>query len=282
MTPPVALTIAGSDSGGGAGIQADLKTFAALGVHGCSAVAALTAQNTAEVRGVRPTPPGFLYRQIEAVVDDFTVRAVKTGMLATVDNIIAVADLADNGRLPNLVVDPVMVSSTGAPLLDEQAEQAYLTDLFPHAKVITPNCREAARLLGRTINDFDDEVEAAHELLERSGAEWVVIKGGDLRDTTEVIDIVVGHGQVIELTAPRIETVNTHGTGCSFAAATAAHLAHGDHSPVALEKAKQFVHRGLLAAAEWSLGGGQGPIDHFAAHASSTVGERECDDRHQR
>ena len=264
MTPPVALTIAGSDSAGGAGIQADLKTFAALGVHGACAIAALTAQNTTEVRGLRATPPGFLHRQIEAVVDDLTVQAVKTGMLATTDNIIAVADLAGEGRLPNLVVDPVMVSSTGARLLDIHAEQAYLTDLFPHARIITPNCREAGVLIGQTINYFDDQVDAAHELHRRSGADWVVIKGGDLANATEAVDVIVGHGQLIELAALRIETVNTHGTGCSFAAAAAAYLARGDHAPVALEKAKHFVHRGLAAAADWSLGAGHGPIDHFA------------------
>lgn len=276
MTPPVALTIAGSDSGGGAGIQADLKTFGALGLHGCSAIAAMTAQNTRQVRGVRSTLPGFLHAQIEAVVDDFAVAAVKTGMLSTADNILATADFAANGRLPNLVVDPVMVSSTGEPLLDEMAEQAYLTDLFPYATVITPNCREAAALLGREISTRAEQVAAANELRHRTAAEWVVVKGGDLLVGTEAVDVVVGPDAVLELRAPRVDTKNNHGTGCSFASATAAYLALGHAPENALEKAKQYVHRGLVAAADWKLGAGHGPIDHFVdvrEHIDTLEGE---------
>jgi len=264
MTPPVALTIAGSDSGGGAGLQADLKTFAALGVHGCSAVAAMTAQNTHQVRGVRSTFPGFLHAQIEAVVDDFTVAAVKTGMLSSADNILATADIAAQGRLPNLVVDPVMVSSSGAPLLDELAEQAYLTDLFPYATVITPNCREAATLLDREINSFTEQVAASNELKLRTGAVWVVVKGGDLLLGEDAVDVAVGPDGVLELRAPRVDTPNNHGTGCTFASATAAFLALGEPPQTALQNAKRYVHRGLVAAADWRLGEGHGPIDHFA------------------
>src|SRR5437870_3569698 len=166
MTPPVVLTIAGSDSGGGAGIQADLRTFAALGVHGATAIAALTAQNTIEVRDVLPTPAAFLRAQIEAVLDDLPVVAVKTGMLATAENVRVVAEFAADGRLPNLVVDPVLVASTGRRLLDATAERAYIEDLFPHALVVTPNLGEAAILLGRDVHEVGDQLEAARELAE--------------------------------------------------------------------------------------------------------------------
>jgi hydroxymethylpyrimidine/phosphomethylpyrimidine kinase len=262
MTPPVALTIAGSDSGGGAGIQADLRTFGALRVHGCTAVAALTAQNTTEVRSVQATPPELLREQIDAVLDDLPVAAVKTGMLATAANVLVVAAQAAAGRLPHLVVDPVLVSSTGHRLLDPEAEGIYLDALFPHAVVITPNSREAGVLLGSTVRDFDDQVDAAHQLAERSGARWVVVKGGDLTEQTDAVDVVVGRGEVIELTAERVRTRNNHGTGCSFAAAIAANLARGAHAPVAIEEAKQFVTRAVRTAAAWELGAGHGPIDH--------------------
>ncbi|MBI2706011.1 MAG: bifunctional hydroxymethylpyrimidine kinase/phosphomethylpyrimidine kinase [Actinobacteria bacterium] len=282
-TPTVALTIAGSDSGGGAGVQADLKTFAALGLHGASVISAMTAQNTSEVRGVRATAPGFVHLQIETVLDDLPVEAVKTGMLATASNILAVADFAHDGRLPNLVVDPVMVSSSGARLLDPLAEQTYLTDLFPFATVITPNCREAGVLLGRRITTPAEQIAAANELRHRTAARWVVVTGGDLQTVgnlgtdDEAIDIAVGPDCVLELRAPRVGTRNNHGTGCSFAAATAAYLALGHPPADALERSKQFVHRGLAAAAPWKLGAGHGPIDHFADinQLASLRGERE-------
>lgn len=268
MTPPVVLTIAGSDSGGGAGIQADLRTFAAFGVHGTTAVAALTAQNTVEVRGVLATPAAFLREQIEAVLDDFDVAAVKTGMLATTENVLVVAELAAAGRLPNLVVDPVLVSSTGHRLLDEDAEQAYLDELLPHAHVATPNCREAAALLGRPLNDYDDQLEAATELVERTGARWVVVTGGDLHDS-DSIDVARGRSETIELTAKRILTENNHGSGCSFASAVAAGLANGEHTPVALQHAKNFVTAALGRATGWHLGAGHGPIDHLGFEAEA-------------
>lgn len=268
MTPPVALTIAGSDSGGGAGIQADLLTFAALEVHGASVVTALTAQNTRAVNGVHVPPLDFLRRQLDAVLSDLPPAAVKTGMLATEAIVRTIAVDAAMGGLPNLVVDPVLVSSTGARLLDQGAERAYLDDLFPHALVVTPNRREAAVLLGREVTSVDDAARAAVDL-GRYGPAWVVVKGGavDASVDAEAVDIVVEvpKGNVAELRRPWVETRNDHGTGCSFAAATAASLAHGMNVLDALEAAKGFVHDGLVASADWQLGGGHGPVGKLGA-----------------
>ena len=265
-TPAVALTIAGSDSGGGAGIQADLVTFAALGVHGASAVTALTAQNTLAVSGVHVPPVEFLRAQLDAVLADLPVAAVKTGMLATEEVVLAVAEYAAAGRLPNLVVDPVLVSSTGARLLDAGAETAYREGLFPHALVVTPNTREAQALLGARVESLDDARQAARKLAEW-GPQWVVVKGGHLVADGGACDVVVESetGDVTELCLPRIDTPNDHGTGCSFGAATAAGLARGLPALEALEAAKRFVHEGLERSAGWALGGGHGPVGKLGA-----------------
>lgn len=276
-TPPVALTIAGSDSGGGAGIQADLVTFAALKVHGTSVVTALTAQNTVTVDGVHVPPVDFLRLQLDTVVSDLPVAATKTGMLANGAVVRTVAADAAMGKLPHLVVDPVLVSSTGARLLDEGAEQAYLDNLFPHALVVTPNRREAAVLLGRDVVTRDDAVRAAVDL-GHYGSDWVVVKGGspavhEQREGAasggedEAVDIVleVARGEVSELRAPWVQTANDHGTGCAFAAATAAMLARGSDVPDALETAKKFVYQGLVSSANWKLGQGHGPVGKLGA-----------------
>ncbi len=274
MTPPVVLTIAGSDSGGGAGIQADLATFHAHGVHGCTAISALTAQNTHEVRGVLATPPEFLLQQIEAVLDDLPVVAVKTGMLATLANVEVVAELARAGRLPKLVVDPVMVSSSGARLLEPDAEAAYRELLLPLANVFTPNCREAAVLLGwdEPITTVARQREAASLLqLEASNAGAIIVKGGDLdHDPVLVVDVHAGPGWITEAPHPRIATANNHGTGCSFASAIAANLALGHDVSDAVDLATEFVQRGLAAGAPWHLGAGHGPIHHLGAQAGTT------------
>ena len=259
-TPFVALTIAGSDSGGGAGIQADLKTFAALGVFGTSAITAVTAQNTAEVRAVEVLPVDVVRQQIEAVLDDFDVAAVKTGMLATTEIVDLVADFADAGRLPHLVVDPVMVSSSGARLLDEQAEQRYVERLLPVAAVFTPNLLEAGVLVGHDVRTPADQVEAARELARRTKG-VVVVKGG--HGEGDAVDVVCAGEVVTELRSTRIATGNNHGSGCSFASATAALLAKGLARPDALRQAKKFVHRAIEGAARWDLGSGHGPLDHF-------------------
>ena len=263
--PPVAMTIAGSDSGGGAGIQADLKTFAALGVFGTSAICALTAQNTVGVTGVHPVPPEFVVQQIETVLADLPVAAVKTGMLATAPILRAVAALAADGRLPQLVVDPVMVASSGDRLLDADAERAYVERLLPHATVATPNLREAEVLVGRPITTLAQQREAAHELA-ALGTKVVVVKGGHaVTDTPgEAVDVIVADGVVTELRAPRVPTPNNHGSGCSFASAVAAGLASGMSTVDAVVAAKRFVHRAVVGGASWSLGKGHGPLDHFS------------------
>jgi len=268
VNPPVALTIAGSDSGGGAGIQADLKTFAALGVFGTSAITALTAQNTAGVRGVHAVPTPFVLAQIEAVLEDLPVAGVKTGMLATAATVTAVAELAAAGRLPGLVVDPVMVSSTGDRLLEPEAEAAYRA-LFAHAAVVTPNRREAEVLLGAPIATRDDQHRAAREL-GALGARVAVVKGGHPAADAggEAVDVVWDGTRTYELRAAWIDTPNTHGTGCSFAAATAAYLARGAGLAQALADAKAFVHRAVAGGAGWRLGAGHGPLDHLGWSAA--------------
>ncbi|MDQ3664457.1 MAG: bifunctional hydroxymethylpyrimidine kinase/phosphomethylpyrimidine kinase [Actinomycetota bacterium] len=264
MTPAVALTIAGSDSSGGAGIQADLKTFAALGVHGASAVTALTAQNTRGVRAVHAVPADFVVAQVEAVLDDLTVAAVKTGMLATADIVRAVADLAAAGRLPNLVVDPVMVASSGDRLLEPQAERLYRAALLPHASVVTPNLHEAEVLLGTSIRTRAQQHEAARAL-GALGPSVVVVKGGHaVRGSADcAVDVVWDGVSTYELRAARVDTANNHGTGCTFASAIAAALAQGADVPAALGQAKGYLTRAIRGGAPWQLGRGHGPVDHF-------------------
>ena len=262
-TPLTALTIAGSDSGGGAGAQADLKTFAALGVHGACALTAVTAQNTAEVRGVVALEPAFVRLQIETVLDDFDVRAAKTGMLATAGVVAAVAALAARGVLPHLVVDPVLVTSSGHPLLEPEGVAAYLELLLPHATVATPNLREAAVLGGTAVEELADlgaRIEVA-EKIRAAGPAWVVVKGGHLADSAD--DVVAGPDGTVVLEGPRVASGNDHGTGCTLSAATAANLALGRSVPDALAAAKAFVTQALEGAAGWRLGTGHGPLDHF-------------------
>ena len=272
LNPPVAMTIAGSDPGGGAGIQADLKTFAALGVFGTSAVTALTAQNTVGVRAVHAVPASFLLAQVEAVLDDLPVAAVKTGMLATTENVYVVAELAGAGRLPRLVVDPVMVASSGDRLLEPAAERVYVSKLLPHAMVITPNLREAEVLLGQPIRTLADQRNAA-TALGALGPPTVIVKGGHaVADTpAEAVDVLWHNGALRELRAPRIDTVNNHGSGCSFASAITAYLAQGESIDAAVELAKAFIWRAVTGGAHWTLGAGHGPLDHFAwTHPTSS------------
>lgn len=264
-TPPVALTIAGSDSGGGAGIQADLKTFAALGVFGTSAITAITAQNSLGVHRIVALEPELVVEQVRAVLEDFAPRAAKTGMLASAAIIDAISALAAAHLLPVLVVDPVMVSSSGARLLDRDAEQAYLRSLIPLARVVTPNLHEAGVLLGSTITSYDEQRDAARELA-RVGAAYTVVKGGHPTKGAEdhAIDVVYrGDVLVAELAAPRVTTQNTHGSGCCFAAAIAAGLASGLDDLAAIRHAKDFVYRAIQGGANWKLGSGPGPLDHF-------------------
>lgn len=266
VTPPVVLTIAGSDSGGGAGIQADLKSISAQGGFATTVITALTAQSTRGVEAVHVTPVEFVAAQLDAVLADFDVRAVKTGMLATQAIVELVAARAAAGDLPNLVVDPVMVASSGDRLLDPGAEGAYRELLIPHAHVVTPNRREAEVLLGRELRTADDVRAAARELV-GWGATAAVVKGGHppaLATGAAAVDQLAVGAEVHELSGPWIETRNVHGTGCSFAAALATGLARGLTPLEAAVAAKAYVARGLAAGAGWRLGAGHGPIDHFA------------------
>jgi hydroxymethylpyrimidine/phosphomethylpyrimidine kinase len=257
-----ALTIAGSDSGGGAGIQADLKTFAALGVYGMSALTAITAQNTVGVQGVFELPADFVGLQIDSVVTDIGVDAVKTGMLANAEIIAMVATKVREHNLPNLVVDPVMVAKSGDPLLREDAYQALVRELIPLAKVLTPNLHEARVLTGLEIGGLEQMREAARAIHEL-GAQNVVVKGGHLPGSDESVDILYDGHDFIEFTAPRVETRNTHGTGCTFASAIAAELAKGKSVTEAVRAAKEFITMALQHSL--TLGRGHGPTNHFAA-----------------
>jgi hydroxymethylpyrimidine/phosphomethylpyrimidine kinase len=270
VTPLVCLTIAGSDSGGGAGIQADLKAFSALGVFGTTAITAVTAQNTVGVDLVHVVPPEVVDAQIAAVLADLGPLATKTGMLATAANVAAVARRAAAGDLPNLVVDPVMVASTGASLLDEEAQRTYLDLLIPHAMVVTPNLYEASLLVGRTLSTVADMADAA-AFLRRVGAKVAVVKGGHLEGPVAV-DVVDDGAEVRELRSERVPTENVHGTGCSLSAATAAHLARGAAPMAAVEEAKRFVARAIAGGARWHLGKGHGPLDPFGWEPSGGAG----------
>ena len=252
-TPPVVLTIAGSDSGGGAGIQADLKTFAAHGVFGTSVITALTAQNTVGVKGVHAVPAAFVAAQLEAVLTDLDVRAVKTGMLGDPAILAVVADYARAGRLPNLVVDPVVVATSGDPLYQGDPRD-YLRLLTPYATVLTPNIPEA-RVLGG----------ANATVLARAARTTVVLKGGHAAGPRST-DTVADGERVWELDAERVDTSNTHGTGCTFSAAVAAGLALGEDLTTALRHAKSYITGALAAGASWRLGHGSGPVDHLWRH----------------
>ena len=254
-----ALTIAGSDSGGGAGIQADLKTFAAHGVYGTSAITALTAQNTRGVYGIHLVPAEFVTQQIEAVAADIGCDAVKTGMLATSAIVEAVAAAVESLELPNLVVDPVMVAKGGDRLLDDDAVHALRRTLLRLARVVTPNIPEAETLSGVTIRSLGDMHRAAHAIL-KLGPQSVIVKGGHLGGP-EAVDVLVHADGERTLTAPRLEVRNTHGTGCTFAAAVAARLAHGDALDEAVAVAKQYVTGAMRRGID--VGSGHQPLGHF-------------------
>jgi hydroxymethylpyrimidine kinase/phosphomethylpyrimidine kinase len=258
MTPRVALTIAGSDSGGGAGIQADLKTFAALGVYGTSVITAVTAQNTRAVTGVHQLTGPVVGAQLGAVLDDLPVAAVKTGMLGSDEVAAVVAGAARDGRLPNLVVDPVLVSTSGSRL----GVVSSVEQLLPYATVATPNLEEASALVGWVVKTPDDMAEAAAEIGAR-GSAYVVVTGGDLPGDSDAVDAMWSAQGAEFLRRPRVPTRNTHGSGCSFSAAIAARLALGDGVPEALAFAKAYLARAIGGSSRWRLGSGNGPLDHF-------------------
>ncbi len=265
---PVALTIAGSDSSGGAGIQADLKTFSALGVYGASVLTALTAQNTVGVQAVELVPPAFVAAQMTSVLSDLDVGAIKTGMLANTAIIeTVVAELRSHASLP-VVVDPVMVATSGDSLLAPEAVDAVRRLLIPQAVLITPNLPEAAKLLGGSIAETEADARAQLEQLAKLGSSAVLLKGGHGAGR-DAVDLLFCNGKVTRLASERIATNNTHGTGCTLSAAIAALLARGAPLEDAVARAKTYVHRAIAAAANIALGHGAGPVDHlFAIRAS--------------
>lgn len=255
------LSIAGSDSGGGAGVQADLKTFAALGCFGMTAITALTAQNTQGVRAIHGIPPEMLGDQIDAVVEDIGVDAVKIGMLHSPATVSAVAAAIDRHRLTQLVLDPVMVATSGAVLIDTPAIAALVSQLFHRVAIVTPNLDEAALLVGRPITDEGAMALAAEELIEM-GASAVLLKGGHLRGDM-VSDLLLLRGAApLWMRAGRIATANTHGTGCTLSSAIAAYLAHGMQLTAAVDAARAYVRGALKAGAAVRTGKGSGPLNH--------------------
>ena len=258
---PRLLSIAGSDSGGGAGIQADLKTFAALGCYGMTAVTALTAQNTLGVRAIHSVPSAMLRDQIDAVIEDIGVDAVKIGMLHSVETIRTVSAAIDRHGLRTIVLDPVMMSTSGARLIDDDAQAVLVSELFHRSTLVTPNLDEAALLVGQPLASEADMESAARQLLER-GANAVLLKGGHLVGVT-VSDLLLQRGGAPHwMRAPRIHTGNTHGTGCTLSSAIAAHLALGAPLLQAVELARAFVRAALEAGATVRTGGGSGPLNH--------------------
>jgi hydroxymethylpyrimidine/phosphomethylpyrimidine kinase len=259
---PRVLSIAGSDSGGGAGIQADLKTFSALGCYGMTAITAITAQNTRGVRSIHAVPPPMLRDQIDAVIEDIGAHAVKIGMLHAPEIIAVVAKSIDRHALKNVVLDPVMLATSGAALIENPAIKA-LRALFPRADVITPNLDEASLLTGRPLSTPED-MESAAGILLRQGARAVLLKGGHLPGETVADLLLTGEtpGEKCWMEAPRIHSANTHGTGCTLSSAIAAYLALGASLPEAARRARDYVREALLAGMTVRTGAGSGPLNH--------------------
>jgi hydroxymethylpyrimidine/phosphomethylpyrimidine kinase len=258
---PIAMTIAGSDSGGGAGIQADLKTFAALGVYGCSAITSLTAQNTQGVQGVLPISSEFVQAQIRSVLSDIQVGSIKTGMLATAGIIEAVAELLSSYDIA-LVLDPVMVATSGDRLLAEDAINTLVENLIPRATILTPNLLEAAALLNLPVAQNITEMKQQAERLLAMGAQSVLVKGGHGQGN-QATDVLLTSDGFELFSAARIATKNTHGTGCTLASAIAAGLAKKLSLRDAVAQAKDYLHNALIHSNELTIGHGSGPVHHF-------------------
>ena len=258
-----ALTIAGSDSGGGAGIQADLKTFSALGCYGMSVVTALTAQNTTGVTGIHAVPPDFVVQQMAAVFSDIGADAVKIGMLYSAELIQVVADGLRRHEAANIVLDPVMVAQSGDKLLQDAAITALKDHLLPLATVLTPNLPEAAVLLGREVNGLDG-MQAAAKSLAAFGSRSVLLKGGHAQDddSSDVL-YIADEDRCVVLEDRRVRTANTHGTGCTLSSAIAAYLAKGETTATAVRNAKVYIGEAIRAGAPYRLGLGSGPVHHF-------------------
>lgn len=261
---PVALTIAGSDSGGGAGIQADLKTFSALGVYGASVITAVTAQNTREVRGIQAVEPGIVRQQLEAVFDDLQVDAVKTGMLHNTEAVHCVAEAMRRYRPPYLIVDPVMVSTSGCRLIENDTVEAIKSRLFGRATLITPNLDEAELLSGLPVRSIPQMEQAAGRLLEL-GCRAVLMKGGHLADKESTDILFISGEEPLYLRTDAVRTGNSHGTGCTLSSAIAAYLALGHDLRQAVTAAKEYISGALRQGADVKTGNGHGPVNHFFA-----------------
>lgn len=260
---PIALTIAGSDSSGGAGIQADLKTFAAHQVYGASVIVALTAQNTTGVSAIHAAPPEFVAAQMDAVFSDLDVAAVKIGMLATAELIEAIAAGLTRHKARNIVLDPVMVAASGAKLLQDDAIDAIRRHLFPLATLVTPNLPEAAALLGTSVARTEAAIDEQAARLQGLGAANVLIKGGHGSGETSSDLLLLAGGARQHFSAPRHDTQNTHGTGCTLSSAIASGLAHGLALPHAVAQAKTYITAAIAAADQVPVGHGHGPVHHF-------------------
>jgi hydroxymethylpyrimidine/phosphomethylpyrimidine kinase len=261
---PIALTIAGSDSSGGAGIQADLKTFSALGVYGASVITALTAQNTLGVTAIHDVPPDFIGAEIDAVYSDLSVAATKIGMLSQLGAIEAVAAGLDRHKARNVVLDPVMVAASGARLLAPEAQTALTSLLFPRALIVTPNVHEAAEILGVPVAHSERDMQDQAQRIRALGAKAVLIKGGHA-EHPEAVDLLVDENGVRRLVAKRYATMNTHGTGCTLSSTIAAFLARGMALDAAVTLAKNYITEAIAAADQLSVGQGHGPVHHFHA-----------------
>lgn len=259
---PIALTIAGSDSGGGAGIQADLKTFSALGVFGCSVITSLTAQNTLGVQGVFPVEPSFVQQQIESVLSDLSVGAIKTGMLANAGIILVVAEFLKNYPSIPFILDPVMVATSGDRLLTKDAVSYLIQNLLPLASLVTPNLHEAAVLLSEPVATDIRSMQEQGKKIIALGAKAVLMKGGHAKND-QAVDILITASEVKQFTSPRVPTKNTHGTGCTLASAIAANIAKGLSLKESVEEAKNYLFGALSAADKLQIGKGSGPVHHF-------------------
>ncbi|MFO7948206.1 MAG: bifunctional hydroxymethylpyrimidine kinase/phosphomethylpyrimidine kinase [Armatimonadota bacterium] len=264
LSYPTVLTIAGSDSGGGAGIQADLKTFTVLGTYGMSAITAVTAQNTTAVTNVQVIEPAIVRAQIDAVMSDIGCKAAKTGMLANREIVETVAGAVSDWDIPHLVVDPVMIAKSGDTLLEDDATEAIVQELLPLAEVVTPNLPEAEALTGMEIASREEIAEAGRKLCS-TGCRAAVIKGGHMEGSADDYLYEANEDSLHVLAAERVDTKNTHGTGCTFSAAIAACLAYGLHVQQSVTVAKEFITYAIQSSL--SLGSGHGPVDHIGAGA---------------
>ncbi|MDR1847391.1 MAG: bifunctional hydroxymethylpyrimidine kinase/phosphomethylpyrimidine kinase [Bacteroidales bacterium] len=257
------LSIAGSDSGGGAGIQADLKTFSALGVFGCTAVTAVTAQNTLGVRDIQAINPDVVSAQIDAVLQDFDVKAIKTGMIFTKENALAIKEsLINNNYANSLILDPVMISTRGNNLITAECISAICEHLFPFADLITPNIDEAEALSDMTVENVEDMIRAAEKMRKKYALKDILIKGGHLK-TNEITDVLLVGDEVLLNTIPKINSRNTHGTGCTLSSALAAYVAMGQDIKSAYANAKQYLTNAISTACDMNLGHGSGSVNHF-------------------